>query len=327
MNRGGNTDMSDEGRRRESLRVTLIERLSFDELREASFDLAFSDYEGLTKRELAIDLMEFLHQRGRLEELVSWLMRNRSDIDLDFWEGAALRPPVAAKPATVVAPRDESTTLPGKHRGARSWLAILLGLMTLLVLLITLLSERLTSRTGEPAVAARVTATRTPPLSRATPVGGDVPSGPSATPAIQASEPLVVRRPLATATRTSVAISGTPQVTRSNSTLLRFCTESGFDRPAEACRASQTVFPAGTDSLYASWMLPIPTGFFLTQRWYKDDELFRTIERSSGSMKFTTLSPIFVRPGSKSLPSGIYRLELALQGSPIPILVGRFTVQ
>ena len=64
-----------------ALREMLDNRLRYDELKNAAFDLKF-DGDGLAKGDLVRGLIRFLADRQRLDQLIAWLQRNRSDLDL-----------------------------------------------------------------------------------------------------------------------------------------------------------------------------------------------------------------------------------------------------
>lgn len=91
---------------RAALRETLQGHCSFEELKDAAFDLGF-DGEGLMKGDLARGLIRFLADRQQLARLIAWLQRRRPDIDLAH---LALSPPALSAP--LGAPATRTTVVP-----------------------------------------------------------------------------------------------------------------------------------------------------------------------------------------------------------------------
>ncbi|MFN8482332.1 MAG: hypothetical protein U0768_04610 [Anaerolineae bacterium] len=72
--------VSTDGSHRERLRRLLNQRFTLDEIQGIAFDLGIPDGERRTHSQLVLYMLIHLERRGRVDELVAWIGRHRSDL-------------------------------------------------------------------------------------------------------------------------------------------------------------------------------------------------------------------------------------------------------
>ncbi|MFN8471116.1 MAG: hypothetical protein U0822_02755 [Anaerolineae bacterium] len=85
--------VSTEVSHRERLRHLLNQRFTFDEIQGIAFDLGVPDGERRTHTQLVLHMLIHLERHGRVDELLAWIGRHRSDLvsDLPTLSSAAAR--------------------------------------------------------------------------------------------------------------------------------------------------------------------------------------------------------------------------------------------